>query len=210
MLVKTRPYHRLVNVLIFAALAAGVIAMPALYGVLQLQLNRGEPKSAILVLGGRDIDRERRAFELATTLNHDTNSGGEKVPIWISKGNDAAVSALATEYGLARSQIEVDNRAMDTVTNFTTLAGLIHEKGVRHVYVVTNSTHIYRAMAIAQVVLGYYGIAATAVPSGNQINRKEEWFFSTWRDYLRSVLWFYTGITGAQLEVVKNWFRSLM
>jgi uncharacterized SAM-binding protein YcdF (DUF218 family) len=209
LIAKLRSHHPLVYFVMFTTATVGVIAVPTFYSLLQLQLNRKELKSAILVLGGRDIYRERRAFELATALDREANTEREKVPVWVSKGNDVTIYALAAEYGLDKSRIEIDNRAMDTVTNFTTLAPRIHEKGVTRVYVVTNSTHINRAMAIAQIVLGYYGVAATAIPSGNQINREEEWATSTWRDYLRSVLWFYTGITGARLEVVKNWLRSL-
>jgi uncharacterized SAM-binding protein YcdF (DUF218 family) len=211
-------------------------AFPALYGMIRLRISNSTlalAESAILVLGGSDGSRERHAFALAKEFDRmtdselraptldvplpDTNPAMQlthtkrnPIRIWISTGRPRPeIARISKQMGIESSRIELDYRAIDTVTNFTTVAAKLSAAKISKVYVVTDITHIDRAMIIANIVLPYYGIKPVAAPSPNTMQRENEWKIRGWRDYLRCVIWFYTGKSGAHLMALRNWRKLI-
>lgn len=145
---------------------------------------------AILVLGGRSA-REEFTAEFAALH--------PELEIWISSGmrpNEAR--NLFYVSGIPEAQLHLDYRAVDTVTNFTTLVKDLNQQHIQHIYLITSDYHMPRAVAIATVVLGSHGITFTpiAVPS----SRPPESTFRIVRDVGRSMFWLITGQTGASLN----------
>jgi hypothetical protein len=139
------------------------------------------------------------------SLSKGSLSKEHPIRIWISTGRPRPeIARMSSQLGIERSRIELDYRAIDTVTNFTTMAAKMSAANISTVYVVTDVTHIDRAMIIADVILAYYGIRPIAAPSPNTTHRVNEWAIRGWRDYLRCIIWFYTGKSGAHLIAVKN------
>lgn len=163
---------------------------------LAIARNRAPAPEGILVLGGGH-QRERLAAELGQ--QH------PELPIWISSGIASARSCrLFQDAGIDSTRVRRDRRAVDTVTNFTSLADDLATAGVEHVYVVTNDYHRSRSAAIATVVLGSRGIAFTFAtfprPDLPPESRRE-----TLRDLARSLLWFFTGHAGVPLRSARDW-----
>jgi len=142
---------------------------------------------AILTLGG-DPRREEAAAQLARHY--------PSLDVWVSTGETRQKSeAIFQSSGIPDDRLHLDYRAVDTVTNFTTLVSDFRQRGIRHIFVVTSDFHMPRAKAIAAIVLGSQGITFTpvAVPS----NRPKESSARVLRDMGRSVVWIVTGRTGA-------------
>lgn len=146
---------------------------------------------AVFVLGGSP-DREAFAAEFAQ--QH------PDLPIWVSSGSpeDYARSVFA-DWGIAPERLHLDYRAVDTVTNFTSLVEDFKYHDYRSVYLVTSDYHMRRARTIGLIVLGSQGIEfqPLSVPSG----RSPESWSKVVRDGARSLLWVATGRTGASLGV---------
>ncbi len=144
---------------------------------------------AILMLGG-DISREKAAAQLA--YQHPL------LPVWTSTGQPPkAAYAIFEAAGVSRDRLHLDYRAVDTVTNFTTLVSDLQQHNIHHIFLVTSDFHMPRARAIATIVLGSRGIAVTPIPVPSP-NPPEHWT-RTARDCFRSVVWLITGRTGASL-----------
>lgn len=144
---------------------------------------------AIFVLGG-EPDREATAAQLARYY--------PALEIWVSSGQlpQQAYATLSAAQ-IQPQRLHPDYRATDTVTNFTTLVAEFKQRRIQHLFLVTSDFHMPRAVAIATVVLGSRGIAFTpvAVPS----DRPPESKLRITRDVGRSILWVFTGKTGASL-----------
>ena len=148
-----------------------------------------EEPQAILVLGGA-IHRETRAAELARE-NLD-------LEIWVSSGTNPEYAEEAfVEAGIDLDRVRLDYRAVDTVTNFTTLADEFKKRGITNLYLVTSDYHMRRAFVIGEIVLGSRGIRfrPVAVSTGEP----NEPITKVARDGVRAVLWVATGYTGASL-----------
>ncbi|NJK52377.1 MAG: YdcF family protein, partial [Leptolyngbyaceae cyanobacterium SU_3_3] len=100
--------------------------------------------------------------------------------------------------GISTSRLYFDQRATDTVTNFTTVVSDLKRRGVQHVYIVTSDYHMPRAEAIATVVLGSQGITFTAIKVSGE--HRQESKLRVLRDVGRSAVWLMTGRTGASLR----------
>ena len=150
---------------------------------------------AIFVLGG-SISREKEAALLAQKY--------PKLPIWVSSGTpaDYVRRHVFQPANIDDQRLHLDYRAVDTVTNFTTLVGDLKAHDVQSIYLVTSDDHMPRAMAIAQIVLGSRGIEIhpIAVPSGRPLEPWEK----VWRDRMRSLIWLCTGWTGDNLRHTKT------
>jgi uncharacterized SAM-binding protein YcdF (DUF218 family) len=147
---------------------------------------RAPSPQAILILGG-DPKREEEAAELAKYYAN--------LKIWVSSGPDAAKSReIFRSAGIAPHRLYIDNRATDTVTNFTTIVGDLKALNIHHVYLITSDFHMDRAKAIAILVLGSQGITFTPVTTPS--NRSKEQRRRIWRDVGRSLIWIYTGWSG--------------
>ncbi|MCL1470630.1 YdcF family protein [Argonema antarcticum] len=151
---------------------------------------------AILTLGG-GIEREIFTGEFA--LGHPT------LEIWVSTGTPPEVAAgIFRAYNIPDSRLHIDRRAVDTVTNFTTLIADFKSRQIKHLYVITSAYHMPRAKAIATLILGSQGIAFTpvSIPSGEA---PESWQ-RILRDIGRSLVWIVTGHTGASLDrILEAW-----
>ena len=148
-----------------------------------------EPPQALFVLGGA-IEREAFAAEFAR--KH------PDLHIWVSSGtNPEYAEWLFSEAGISQARLHLDYDAVDTVTNFTTMADKFKSQGITSVYLVTSDDHMRRARVIGEIVLGSRGInfKPLAVPSG----RSPEPIEKALRDGARAILWLTTGYTGAGL-----------
>ncbi|MEM9246581.1 MAG: YdcF family protein [Cyanobacteria bacterium P01_F01_bin.153] len=189
---RPRPARRFRRrVLLLAITAFGIKAMDTL---LSGGLSQSKP-DAIFVLGG-SISREREAASLAAKYPH--------LPIWVSSGTPADYVRHHVFYPakIDDQRLHLDYRAVDTVTNFTTLVDDFKRLNIQSIYLVTSDDHMPRAMAIAQIVLGSRGIGVhpISVPSGRPLEPREK----VWRDQVRSLIWLCTGWTGDNLRKTKT------
>jgi uncharacterized SAM-binding protein YcdF (DUF218 family) len=145
---------------------------------------------AILTLGG-DLNRE--IFTAHFAQKH------PNLEIWISAGspNDATNWAFGS-IGLTADRVHNDRRAVDTLTNFTSLIADFKSRNFQHLYLITADYHMRRAKAVATFILGSQGIAFT--PISIPTNKPIEPYWQMLRDVFRALLWIFTGYTGARLN----------
>ncbi|MBD0334670.1 MAG: YdcF family protein [Cyanobacteria bacterium Co-bin13] len=158
-------------------------------GQQQLRAFFQEPQ-AILVLGG-STDREQYAATMAQ--QH------PDLPVWVSSGSNPEYAEWVFQQAqIDPDRVTLDYRAVDTVTNFTTVVDDLKEEGVSCVYLVTSDYHMRRASIIGQIVLGSRGISfrPLSVPSSEA---ESEDLLRSMRDGARAVLWVLTGHTGSSL-----------
>ncbi|NJR37902.1 MAG: YdcF family protein [Leptolyngbyaceae cyanobacterium CSU_1_4] len=149
---------------------------------------------AVLVLGGA-LEREVFAAEFAK--EHPT------LPIWVSSGSNPEYSEwVFSEAGIAADRLHLDYRAVDTVTNFTTLVKEFKAQGITSIYLITSDYHMRRASVIGEIVLGSQGIDFKPVAVGSK--RSPESLNKAIRDGARAVLWVATGQTGDSLAHLLN------
>ena len=175
---QARPRRRGRRALILLG-AAGLVVLSR--GLWQPPL---PPPQLILVLGG-DVERERVAAELARR---------EGLPVVGSGGSNPEYAHwLFDHQGLDAGRVQLDYRATDTLTNFTSVVDELKRAKVRHVLLVTSSDHMQRAMLVGRVVAGSRGIGLTPVevPCGERC-RPEGWR-KVWGDGARAALWVLTG-----------------
>jgi uncharacterized SAM-binding protein YcdF (DUF218 family) len=147
------------------------------------------PPQAMLVLGG-NTNREKFAAVLAQ--EHPT------LPIWISSGSNPEYTEwLFSSAGIDPSRVHIDRRAVDTVTNFTTLADQLKDRGISTVYLITSDYHMPRARVIGEIVFASRGISLKPMPVPST---ETEPFVKTIRDAARSLLWLTTGDTGERFS----------
>jgi uncharacterized SAM-binding protein YcdF (DUF218 family) len=142
------------------------------------------PAQLILVLGG-DADRERVAADLARR---------DGLPVLVSSGSNPEYAQwLFHQQGLDQRRVQLDYRATDTLSNFTSVVDELKRAKVRHVLLVTSSDHMNRALLVGRLVAGSRGIALTpvAVPCGQRC--EPEGRRKVWGDGLRAALWVLTG-----------------
>lgn len=145
---------------------------------------------AILTLGGGG---EREPFTAHFAKNY------PDLPIWVSSGQPPdQARQIFNSVGIPDTRLHIDLRAVDTVTNFTSLVADLKSQNLHHIYLITSDFHMKRAKAIAFLVLGSRGIAFTPVviPS----TRPNETWSHILRDFGRAFLWLFTGRTGASLN----------
>lgn len=150
------------------------------------------PPEAILVLGGHE-SRERFAAKFAR--QH------PDLPIWISSGSPPEyVRRIFIKVGVNTNpnHLHLDYRAVDTVTNFTTLVDDLKKQGIDSVYLVTSDNHMRRARIVGEIVLGSQGIfiRPLAVPSDAPSEPLEK----SLRDGARAVLWLIMGAEERRFE----------
>jgi uncharacterized SAM-binding protein YcdF (DUF218 family) len=145
---------------------------------------------AILTLGGGQ-DREEFTAQFAQAHPY--------LNIWVSSGippNKAREIFRAA--GISQQRVHLDYRAVDTVTNFTSLVQDFKSQKIQHLYLITSDFHMPRAKAIAIIVLGSQGITFTPISISS--NEPKESLVRILRDSFRSILWIFTGRTGASLS----------
>jgi uncharacterized SAM-binding protein YcdF (DUF218 family) len=172
----------------FIIVTLGII--PLKIAVTQYQVPQAQ---AILVLGGNP---SREAFTAQFVQRH------PNLPVWLSSGmEESDAKALFEQAGEIIPPIHVDRQAVDTVTNFTTLVGEFKQRKIRHLFLITSDYHIARARLISSIVFGSNAIVLTpiSVPS----SRPAESPIKACRDFLRSLIWLYTGWTGEHFSQLK-------
>lgn len=169
----------------------GLLAISACcwVGYRQLATQFSEPQ-AIFVLGGSP-DREKFAADLA--LKH------PDLPLWVSSGSPEEYSYwVFDQAGVDRQRLHLDYRAVDTLTNFTTLVDDLKKRGITSVYLVTSDYHMRRAQWIAEVIGSERGILFKTVPIPS--DRSPEPILKAFRDSGRAMVWLATGYTGASSQ----------
>jgi uncharacterized SAM-binding protein YcdF (DUF218 family) len=151
---------------------------------------------AILTLGGGQI---REQFTAQFAQNHPS------LEIWVSSGTilPSKTREIFEAAGVPKEGLHIDCRAIDTVTNFTSLVADFQKRNFQHLYLITASYHMARAKAIAAFVFGSRGIVVTPIPIDHQhpdSSRPPESSLRTLRDSARATLWILTGRTGASLN----------
>ncbi|WP_052055445.1 YdcF family protein [Myxosarcina sp. GI1] len=121
------------------------------------------------------------------------------LPIWVSSGFSEAVSRqIFRDAGISSERVHLDNRATDTVTNFTTLVADFKSQNIQHLYLITSDYHLPRAKAIGYIVLGSQGIAFTPIAVASE--EPPEAKIKIRRDTARALLWLFTRHTGSSLK----------
>jgi uncharacterized SAM-binding protein YcdF (DUF218 family) len=144
----------------------------------------------IFTLGG---GQDREEFTAKFAQKHPT------LDIWVSSGMKPELARpIFQAAGISESRLHLDTRAVDTVTNFTSLVKDFKIRRIHHLYLITSDFHMGRARAIAKIVLGSQGITFTPVRIPSK--KSKESIFRIVRDSGRSFMWIVTGRTGASLN----------
>ena len=158
---------------------------------LAIATTRAPLPQAILTLGGGS---DREVFTAQIAQMHPS------LEIWVSSGTiPPEAYEIFRAAGIDSTRVHIDRRAVDTLTNFTSLVADFKKRKFQHLYLITSDFHMPRALAIATLILGSQGIAFTpvSVPS----NQPPESWFRIVRDSGRALLWIVTGRTGASLKL---------
>ena len=149
---------------------------------------------AMFILGG-DPKREIAAAQIAAYY--------PDIKIWISSGElPTQTQAMFQKVGVTADRLNLDYKASDTVTNFTTLVLDLKTQDIQHVYLITSDFHMPRAKAIGTIVFGSRGIVFTPIAISS--NRPAETTYKMVRDIGRSLLWLATGRTGTRLRPLEE------
>nr|WP_263012890.1 YdcF family protein [Ancylothrix sp. D3o] len=143
---------------------------------------------AILVLGG-----DPRRIQFASQFWY----SDPKLDIWISDYPELTKfnTGILQRAGIPKNKIYYSN-ATDTVTNFTGIINDLTNRHLKHLYLITSTSHLRRSRVIATIVLGSRAIIIT--PLAVSIHKEQpESRWRTIRDCFRSILWVITGRTGA-------------
>lgn len=162
-----------------------------LAGLALLWLSRGvwwptpPPPQMILVLGG-DADREAAAARLARV---------DGLPVVVTGGTNPEYAhwLFQQKEGLPSRQVQLDYRARDTVSNFTSLVDDLRKSRIRHALLVTSTDHMQRALLVGRIVAGSRGIHLTPVPVPCGELCVVEGRRRLWGDGARAALWVISG-----------------
>ena len=167
----------------------GLVALLLAGGL--LWLSRGwwwpapPPAQMILVLGG-DVAREQEAAALAVRKG---------LPVVVSGGSNPEYAHWLFEQrqGLPPHQVQLDYRARDTLSNFTSLVDDLRQARIRHALLVTSSDHMDRALLVGRIVAGSRGIHLTPVTVSCGGRCQPEGRRKVWGDGVRAAVWVLSG-----------------
>ncbi len=179
---KFPKFCRFIIIVGIVAIITIVASLPVRIALTHFQNPQPE---AIFMLGG-GIQREHFTAEFAQ--QH------PELPVWISAGS-SRIRKIFAEANLDSNRIHYDDRATDTVTNFTTMVEPFQKNDIHHVYLITSDFHMRRSSAIATIVFGSQGIVFT--PREVSSSKEPEEISRIIRDIGRCLLWLVTGRTGA-------------
>lgn len=150
---------------------------------------------AIFVLGGAP-ERENFAAQLAQQY--------PELDVWVSSGSNPEYAEwVFSEAQVDPERVHLDYRAVDTVTNFTTLVDTFEAQDIQQVYLVTSDYHMRRARIIGQIVFGSRGIQFEPVPIPT--GEPSESLDVAARDGARALMWVMTGKTGSTLHPAQRY-----
>jgi uncharacterized SAM-binding protein YcdF (DUF218 family) len=170
----------------------GLVSLGLFLGWLYRPQQPTTAPQAILVLGGAP---QREQFAAQFAQQHPS------LPIWVSGGSNPEYAEwVFQKAGIPEHRIHLDYKAVDTLTNFTTLVDQFKADGINHVYLMTSDYHMRRAQWIGQFVLGSRGIQfkPIAIPTELEAEPLQIAVF----DGGRALLWVTTGQTGESLKPV--------
>lgn len=161
----------------------------------------GGDKEVFLVLGGGILNRERYAFFIHSGSSRQKGKGSSDIPIWISSSGlpEDTILADAKKFKIPQHLLYLDYSATDTLTNFTTLAERLKHEGIGTVNVITDEVHMPRAQMIGSIVLNHLGITMKKIEIPLKGVHSES-RIKIFVDYMRCVLWFYTGLDANPLR----------
>ena len=170
---------------------SGRVVLAGLAGLALLWLSRGgwwptpPPPQMILVLGG-DADREEAAARLARA---------DGLPVVVTGGTNPEYAhwLFLQKEGLPPRQVQLDYRARDTMSNFTSLVDDLRKARIRHALLVTSADHMERALLVGRIVAGSRGIHLTPVPVSCGDLCVVEGRRLLWGDGARAALWVISG-----------------
>ena len=96
-------------------------------------------------------------------------------------------------------KVLVDRAAVDTVSNFTTVAASLATARVDSVVVATDKSHAQRASALGRIILGAYGIGVRSLVVSCSQSEPAESCIRLLRDVTRAFVWVATGFDGSSL-----------
>ena len=184
--------HKCNTKIFICLILCGILIFPLITILIHrtIALYKSPQPQAILTLGGGSI-REKSTAKFAQSHPF--------LDIWVSTGiPPKQAKEIFRNAGINLGRVNLDYRAVDTVTNFTSLVQDFKNLNIHHLYLITSDFHMRRVKAIATVVLGSRGIAFT--PGPIPTNQSRETNLHVLRDTGRALIWHYTGHTGASLN----------
>jgi uncharacterized SAM-binding protein YcdF (DUF218 family) len=179
--------YRLYCLAIFGLILSLIIFIPSRLAIAKIYAPHPQ---AIFTLGG-DLSREIFTAQFAKLHPN--------LEVWISSGSpDDATNWAFGIIGLSSARVHNDRRAVDTLTNFTSLVADFKKRHFQHLYLITADYHMRRAKAIAVLIFGSQGITFT--PVSIPTHKPVESWLPLLRDVGRALLWLFTGHTGASLD----------
>lgn len=119
---------------------------------------QGAPVEIFLILGGS----KRRELQCAKVLRqHNVHEYNRYVILSSGAANINEISDAANMNNSRR--VYIDTRAVDTVTNFTTLAHDLHKCGFSSIAVVTSSAHMQRAYPVSRLIFNSLGMSVMPI-----------------------------------------------
>jgi len=183
-------YCKIIRYAVLAAASSILILLSIIPIRIAIASYQAPYPQVIFTLGGGS-DRERFTAEFAQ--NH------PNLDIWVSSGSKPAEAlTIFQAVAIPTNRIHLDYRAVDTVTNFTTLVADFKRHHIQHLYLITSAFHLPRAKIIATLVLGSQGITFTPVSIPSP--KPRESIVPILRDSVRSLFWIVSGRTGASFN----------
>mmetsp|Transcript_23397 Transcript_23397/g.92950 ORF Transcript_23397/g.92950 Transcript_23397/m.92950 type:complete len:212 (-) Transcript_23397:2832-3467(-) len=159
----------------------------------------GEDVDANLVLGG---EASRESFTVSLLKSRPRLT-------FVSSGSFSLNDAL---FDGVRDMVVVDNRAVDTLTNYSTLVDEFKRRKIRYVQVITSQYHLRRARLVGQIVLGSRGISSSYLASDMYTTQSlvsTESTLKCTRDVLRALVWVAYEVDGRFLSSMLQMLKSV-
>jgi uncharacterized SAM-binding protein YcdF (DUF218 family) len=165
----------------------GLLLSPFGWFLFREAQNQVTTPDAIFVLGG---ETQREKFAAKFAAQH------PDLPVWVSGGapRDYARGVFAKK-NVNLDRLHLDYRAIDTLSNFTTMAADLQKAGVKSVYLITSDDHMARSRLIGEIVFVSHGIIVKPVSFVS--SRPDESLDKVIRDGGRAVFWLFTGRSGS-------------
>ena len=162
-------------------------------------MRRTVPRPKVLLILGGSRSRELRCARMIRDVPPNEAPGY----IILSSGATPAKD-IAAAASLPLVRVAVDRRAVDTLTNFTSLVSDLRYLDCRSVVVATSRGHMRRAFPVGIVVLGAYGMSVGSFvcrdPGDEALYCESR--FRALRDVVRAFLWLFTTWDGSGISVM--------